>query len=675
MIKNRSCVLKACLMLVACGLSLISFSALAFDHSAHRKQLTTSVFTPIHADAMGSNPLPTGQEKIAAQGSDPLNLTSNSNLALIAKGALDFTPAGTQPGLLSAIEGNEACSNCHTGDANDANQMAYPTWSGSMMANAARDPMFWAAVDVANRDVPGVGDYCIRCHAPNAWLGGRVRKDGNGGFVNGANGCLLEGDHDNFDGKGNDYSGIGCQFCHRISPTGPAGEPTMTFNANIWFDDTVTCTENGQNTAGPCRRGPYRYPDITPTGSVTAPHGWKQDSSYEGSAFCGTCHNVSTPDTSNGPLKTLILNNGTDTGVPFPLDRTYSEWLKSDYSDTLFRDGVENSGPSSGSAFGETCQSCHMRSSTQTTARACSQTTPGTRTNNLAVHEFAGANGFMVSVLKSLYGTQLDRAAAFDRTLGFINDNLTNRSARIAVTLNALAPSATSLNASVKITNLTGHKLPAGYGEGRRMWINLVARDANNAIVFESGAYEPISATLSTGNQLKVYETLQGVWERFGNTGICVLQENTTNRKLFNMVLNNCIAKDNRIPPLGFTGGSAVDTQPVNYSYPETAPGSGKLVNFDVTTYSIPIPANAVRPIQVQASLRHQVMSKEYAEFLKAEAINSSFQSENEMCNRTWTVGPAEKTRGEFMFDAWTNNGKSAPADMVSATATSIPTP
>jgi len=624
---------------------------------------------------MGSNPLPTGQEKIAAQGSDPLNLTSNSNLALIAKGALDFTPAGTQPGLLSAIEGNEACSNCHTGDANDANQMAYPTWSGSMMANAARDPMFWAAVDVANRDVPGVGDYCIRCHAPNAWLGGRVRKDGNGGFVNGANGCLLEGDHDNFDGKGNDYSGIGCQFCHRISPTGPAGEPTMTFNANIWFDDTVTCTENGQNTAGPCRRGPYRYPDITPTGSVTAPHGWKQDSSYEGSAFCGTCHNVSTPDTSNGPLKTLILNNGTDTGVPFPLDRTYSEWLKSDYSDTLFRDGVENSGPSSGSAFGETCQSCHMRSSTQTTARACSQTTPGTRTNNLAVHEFAGANGFMVSVLKSLYGTQLDRAAAFDRTLGFIHDNLTNRSARIAVTLNALAPSATSLNASVKITNLTGHKLPAGYGEGRRMWINLVARDANNAIVFESGAYEPISATLSTGNQLKVYETLQGVWERFGNTGICVLQENTTNRKLFNMVLNNCIAKDNRIPPLGFTGGSAVDTQPVNYSYPETAPGSGKLVNFDVTTYSIPIPANAVRPIQVQASLRHQVMSKEYAEFLKAEAINSSFQSENEMCNRTWTVGPAEKTRGEFMFDAWTNNGKSAPADMVSATATSIPTP
>ena len=676
MIKTHFSVTQAGIALLACGLSLISFSALAFDHSAHRKQLATSVLNPSHANAWDAKLLTLDTPKLTTINFDPLNLSlaSSSIQASISKGTIDFTPAGTQPGLLSAIEGNEACSNCHTGSSNDANQMAYPTWSGSMMANAARDPMFWAAVDVANRDVPGVGDYCIRCHAPNAWLSGRVRKDGSGGFVNGANGCLLQGDHDNFDGKGNDYSGIGCQFCHRVAPTGPSGQPVMTFNANIWFDDALNCTADGQNAGGPCRRGPYRYPDSTPTGVTTAPHGWQKDSSYQGSAYCGTCHNVSTPDTNNGPLKTLILNNGTDTGVPFPLDRTYSEWLNSDYSDTLFRDGAENSGPSTGNAFGETCQACHMRNSTQTTARACSLTTPGTRTNNLAVHEFAGANGFMVSVLKALYGTQLDREAAFDHTLSLINENLTTRSARIAVTLDPLAAGATTLNASVRITNLTGHKLPAGYGEGRRMWINLVARDANNAIIFESGAYEPTSATLSTGNQLKVYETLQGVWQRFGNTGVCVLQENTTNRKLFNMVLNNCIAKDNRIPPLGFTGGGAVDLQPVNYSYPETAPGSGKLVNFDVTTYNIPVPANAVRPIQVQASLRHQVMSKEYAEFLKAEAVNSNFQTENQMCNRTWAVGPADKTRGEFMFDAWTNNGKSAPVSMVSASATTMST-
>jgi hypothetical protein len=615
---------------------LISFSAIGFDHTqlVYKQSSKTSKVDPI-----------------------------------------DFTPNGTQPGLLSAIAGNEACSSCHTGNANDQTQMAWPSWSGSLMANSVRDPMFWAAVDIANRDVPGVGDYCIRCHSPTAWLSGRVRKNGSGGFVDGAAGCAMQGDQDDFDGKGNDYSGIGCEFCHRIMSRGPTGQPALTFNANLWFDDAQSCTANGQSGSGPCRRGPYRYPDQTPTGSVTAPHVWQQDNTYQGSAYCGSCHNLSSPDTNNGPLKTLILNNGTATSVAFPLDRTYSEWLASDYSDVLFRDGLENGGPSTGTVFGETCQSCHMRSSTQSTARACSLTPAGTRAGNLPVHEFAGGNAFMVSTLKSLYGAALGRDAAFDRSLQWINDNLSNRSAQIALTLQPLASTATSLSAAVKVTNLTGHKLPGGYSEGRRMWLNVIAKDANNAVIFESGAYDPASAILTQDPQIKIYEAQQGVWERFGNTGVCVTKENTTQRKLFNMMLNNCIAKDNRIPPLGFRGAGNVEIQPVNYSYPETSPGSGKLVNFDLSNYSIPIPSNAVRPIQVQAILKFQVMSKDYAEFLRDEAQNSNLPSENQLCSRSWTVGPAIKTRGAFMFDAWTGNNKSAPTTMVGATSTSTPTP
>jgi hypothetical protein len=593
--------------------------------------------------------------------------------AKAGRGALDFTPNATQPGLASPLEGNEACSNCHQGGTADQSQMAFPSWSGSMMANAARDPLFWAALDVANRDVPGVGDFCLRCHAPMAWFGGRVVKDGVGGEVDGANGCLMQGDHDDFDGKGNDYSGIGCQFCHRIQERGPTGQAAFNFNANIWLDDATQCTENGQDQGGPCRRGPYRYPDTASLGqAVTAPHGWKQDLSFAGSAYCGTCHDISSPDTSNGPLKTLILANGTNTNRAFPLDRTYSEWVNSDFGDTLFRDGVENAGPSSGTIFGDTCQACHMRVSTQATARACVQTPPGTRTGNLPVHEFAGANGFMVTVLKSLYGSALGREDAFDRTLAFVRDNLTNRSAAISVSLSPLAAAATTLQASVRVTNLTGHKLPAGYGEGRRMWLNVIARDASNVVVFESGGYTASTGVLNNDAQIKIYETIQGVWQRFGNTGVCVTKENVTNRKLFNMVLNNCIAKDNRIPPRGFRGGNNVEIQPVAYSYPETQPGSGKLVNFDTTAYAIPVPAGAVRPIRVEAFLKHQVMSRDYAEFLRDEAVASSIPSEDVMCNRTANVGPGVKTRGQFMFDAWTDNGRSAPEPMVSAVASSV---
>ncbi len=44
---------------------------------------------------------------------------------------------------------------------------------GGMMAQAARDPIYLAALTIANQDVPHAGDFCIRCHAPEGWLGGR----------------------------------------------------------------------------------------------------------------------------------------------------------------------------------------------------------------------------------------------------------------------------------------------------------------------------------------------------------------------------------------------------------------------------------------------------------------------------------------------------------------------
>ena len=33
--------------------------------------------------------------------------------------------------------------------------------------------MFRAALAVANQDIEGVGEYCLRCHTPRAWLEGR----------------------------------------------------------------------------------------------------------------------------------------------------------------------------------------------------------------------------------------------------------------------------------------------------------------------------------------------------------------------------------------------------------------------------------------------------------------------------------------------------------------------
>ena len=61
-----------------------------------------------------------------------------------------------------------ACQPCH----GDLGGGAHDTWVGSVMGHAARDPLFLAAVSEAEKDIPGAGDLCLRCHAPEAWVQG-----------------------------------------------------------------------------------------------------------------------------------------------------------------------------------------------------------------------------------------------------------------------------------------------------------------------------------------------------------------------------------------------------------------------------------------------------------------------------------------------------------------------
>lgn len=591
--------------------------------------------------------------------------------------ALDFTPHGTQPGLLWALEEPDACSSCHRGFSGTAPEyMPHSTWSGSMMANATRDPLFWAALDVANKDFPGVGDFCLRCHTPPGWLNGRVVKAVGGGTSGpgGASGCQLTGDYDNFDSKGNDYSGLTCHFCHRMMPTGPNGEPGMIGNANTWIDNTTTCTNpDGSQYGGPCRRGPYTYT----TGMLEPPHGWVKSEYHEQSQICGSCHDVSTPDTDEGPLKTLVLEGGVATTRPMPVERTYSEWSSSLFADTIYRDGL-GEGPSGTPAFAraQQCQSCHMRSSQDPTAKACNQNPDGSRTGNLPVHEFVGANTWIPGIIKVEYAnnvTGFGREADYERTITSARAMLASSASVETSILAYTAPTAGaagSISVRVKVTNLSGHKLPTGYAEGRRMWLNVKAVSATDAVVAESAAYDPLTADLTIDPQAKIYETLQGIWTP-GSPGECKIEE--AGKAQFHFVLNNCIRKDNRIPPLGFrpvTPGdpNGDELRPVGYSYPETSPGSGVLVNYDTTDYTFTLPAGTDRPIHVDAELKFQMSSKDYIEFLRDQATEPpAIPAENTLCaggpGRPFDIGPQSASRGEYMYALWNNPtyGRSPP--------------
>ena len=100
---------------------------------------------------------------MAAAGQEPVATTPE-----------DFLQAGTQPGGLVAdmVSASNDCIFCHA--QYDPVVEPYRPWAASMMGQSARDPMFWACLTVANQDAVGSGEFCIRCHVPNAFLGGRA---------------------------------------------------------------------------------------------------------------------------------------------------------------------------------------------------------------------------------------------------------------------------------------------------------------------------------------------------------------------------------------------------------------------------------------------------------------------------------------------------------------------
>ncbi len=541
-----------------------------------------------------------------------------------------FTAKGTQPGLTHPILPGGVCQGCH-GDYDASHDVEPgPTWSGSMMAQASRDPLFWAALDVANHDLPDIGEWCMRCHVSEGWLAGRSEPPGGS-----TDGCGLVG---KLDEPNNDFDGVSCHLCHRMEVNGspPPGQTSLYLdNAQYWLDDG-DCGGQGE----PCRHGPYDY---SIAGAQPAPHPWAFSPYVQASELCATCHNVT------NPAKNLILD-GADAGIRFPIERTYREWQLSDFGFPVSVPGPDFT----------TCQGCHMPESGISPAYASSFLL-NDHTGDLPVHRFVGGNAWIPDVLRQAY-PNLGLGPNLQTTRDWALDLLQHHAATVTVSAPAAVRPGSSLAASVTVTNLTGHKLPTGYPEGRRMWLQVEARDGAGTLVWASGAYDPATGVLTRDAQAKVYESKQGVW----NPATSSCETENAGIDHFHFVLNDCVALDNRIPPKGFTGGGDLQTHPVGYVYPETSPGSGVLVNQDVTSYSIPVPPTAVTPITVTATLRYQTTSKEYVDFLVDEADTHGFP--NDCLQRT--TGLPGKSRARVLLDLWNAYDRSPPVDMGSVSAT-----
>lgn len=304
---------------------------------------------------------------------------------------------GTQPNEITLLPAS-TCLACHA----DYDLDVEPgfNWMGSMMAQAARDPLYWATMTVAAQDsVWAIGstnatDLCLRCHMPKGWLEGRSEV---------TNGSAM---------TGNDFDGVQCGMCHHMwdshfedtyngvregsdwqgywdeaDNTGP-GSGTL---AQTWADTArnsdITASEaiqfmNGQPFFGPDHQpvspiytesssGQYF---VSGSGFHRGPfadagmlHGIEYSRYHKSKYLCATCHDVSNP---------VLANLGADPNQPLPsetqaassyfgVERTFSEFMLSAYGQ---EGGAAGLGPFAPSVFSTskpgnyiaTCQDCHM---------------------------------------------------------------------------------------------------------------------------------------------------------------------------------------------------------------------------------------------------------------------------------------------------------------------------
>jgi hypothetical protein len=516
---------------------------------------------------------------------------------------------GSQDSESGTFESPEKCLDCH-GNYNIEVEPFF-NWSGSMMAQSARDPLYKASLAITNQDVPEAGDLCIRCHSPQGWLGGRsVPTDGS---------ALTDAD----------MEGIHCDFCHRmVKPSNPGTNPyplDPVYTNNTWpadnqylgsIDFLPPVSGNGMYIidSDKSKRGPYIY--------IKAKHNYYYSPFHSESAFCGTCHDVSNPlydrqaDNSYTPNAFGFSAPSYNPYDLFPLERTYSEWLMSDYNTPS---GVYAPQFGGNKAHVYTCQDCHMK---DISGLAASKKEAIFR-NDLPYHDMTGGNTFIPEIVAELYPSDVN-AAALDSGVAR-SRNMLQLAASMDLTIDDMKD---HYSATVRVTNETGHKLPSGYPEGRRIWINILARDASGSVVYESGHYDYSTGVLTKDNDAKIYEIKSGLDNLLA--GISELPEGPS----FHFMLNNKIFSDNRIPPRGFTNEAFENIQspPVNYSYED-----GQY--WDDTHYILPATTDSV-----EITLFYQTLSKEYVEFLRDE--NKSNEA------------------GTRMYDFWDTHGKSTPVIM-----------
>ncbi len=358
------------------------------------------------------------------------------------------------------------------------------------------------------------------------------------------------------------------------------------------------------------------------------------------------------------------------------------------------------------------CQTCHMRA---ITGRGCDKNNAPNRLDQ-PMHDQTGGNYWVYPLVQYQDQQGTLRLGGGLSALQIEAQNDATLRAKSHLT------QAGTLDVNgdlVRITNMTGHKLISGYPEGRRMWLNIKWKDGNGdeMTADEVGAYREIPVNPLPINpvdgqsfipksivnledpRLKVYEVHPAMtkewafllidtvgypaamplsFDRLSGEVDFTLGElaampasqlgNISYHETFHFVLNNHVAKDNRIPPyqMSYDEAQKRNALPVPESqYGNPGPG-GVYEYWDEFNIAAIAPADAV---SADLTLYYQGTSWEYVQFL-----NNAVSTTPTGTGAPNPVTPFLADEGKNFLDAWVNavdaNGNTMVPPHVMATAT-----
>lgn len=596
---------------------------------------------------------------------------------------------------------SDQCINCHdatyansadanmvidkTGSDKRINVSPYGEWRASPMGLAGRDPIFFSQLQSETNNLPDmkecIENTCLHCHGV---MGERQQSIDHPQTENNCSDIFAikppkgvpfgkpfakdtvtkwqNAVPNNHDAKYGALArdGISCMVCHQMTDTDFGNQASYTGNFVTNKPGMVV--------------GPYADDKII-TSPMENALGIKPGfgAQINNSDMCGTCHNILLPTYKNdGSLHETKAPNGQLVTATYE-QTTHLEWVNS-----VFAKPAEFT----------SCIDCHMPTKYQvgktnnplknmkianiesndfapTTHRLpdADITLTERKEDSYGRHSLHGLNLFLNEMFQQfpmLLGIrQLDYMTKSDVQPSLITGNESMREMATKETADvnivSLKIKDNQLNASVKVTNKTGHFLPSGVGF-RRVFLEFVVKDkqgnemwasgktnelgvilkglSNNPLNSEKGgkgttAYQPHYQVITAQDQVQIYQELIKDSNGYLTTSFLRRVEDVKDNRLRGRGYDPKMFLNNPSPYIQILGELIGNVTSDKYYYDPKFTGS------DVIDYQINFDANAIQNIgSVSVKLYNQSIPPAY--------LQDRFSDAN--------VGPSEKTDIQRLF-------------------------